>query len=155
MDSIEQQLKQYDLDNNIGFLISDAHRLLTTAIDKIMAPLGLTRSQLRVILFLSRQNGCTQVALADSLGIGKVAMGALLDRLEEKQLIFRKTHPEDKRAKKVYLTKNVLSLYVPMSKLGDGLMDRLQEGISEKQREQMLKNLKVLKMNCKKILNES
>ena len=42
-----------------------------------------------------------------------------------------------------------------MAKLGDGLMDRLQEGISEKQREQMLKNLKILKENCKKIINES
>ena len=142
MDSTTPQYKQFDLDNNIGFLIGDAHRMLTASLDKLMSPLGLTRSQVRVILFLSRQNGCTQVELADSLEIGKVAMGALLDRLADKQLIVRKEHPQDRRAKKVYLTKNVLSLYVPMSKIGDGFMERLLDGINEKQKDQLVKNLK-------------
>ncbi len=150
-----QKISDYDLDNNIGFLISDAHRLMTAAVDKRMASLGLTRSQLRVILFLSRQNGSTQVELADSLGIGKVAMGDLLTRLTEKKLITRIVHPEDKRARKVYLSKQITALYQPMSELGDGLMEELLEGISKKQRQQLVSNLKTIKENSKKIIDEN
>lgn len=153
--SKEKSRKQdYDLENNIGFLISDAHRMVTSVIDNVMSPLGLTRSQLRVLLFLMRKDGYTQVELAEQLEIGKVAMGGLLDRLEEKKLIKRIPHPTDKRARHVYLSKQIESLYSPMEELGSGLMEQLFKGISKTQQQAMIHNLKTLKQNCKDILNE-
>ena len=94
------------VDRNLGFLVSDVHRLITTAIDKEMKELGLTRSQLRVILHLVREDGLTQVRIADDLQLGKVTIGGLLDRLEVKQLVERRPHPTDRRATLVYLTDN-------------------------------------------------
>lgn len=150
----KNRYKDYDLDNNIGFLVSDAHHMVTAVIDKIMAPLGLTRSQLRVLLFLMRQDGYTQVELAEQLEIGKVAMGGLLDRLGKKALINRRADPKDKRAKRIYLSKKINKLYSPMEELGDGLMEKLLADIDQKQQKQFVNNLKILKRNCKQILEE-
>lgn len=151
----KNKYKDYDLDNNIGFLVSDAHHLVTAVVDKVMNPLGLTRSQLRVLLFLMRQDGYTQVELAEQLEIGKVAMGGLLDRLEKKALINRRTHQEDKRAKRIYLSKKINKLYTPMQELGDGLMEKLLEDINQKQQKQFVNNLKMLKRNCRQILDQA
>ena len=148
----EQQ--NIDLQNNIGFLVSDAHRLVTQVVDTVMSDLGLTRSQLRLLLFLMRKDGYTQVELAESLEIGKMGMGGLVTRLEEKGLLVRKSHPEDGRAKRVYLTKKVKTLYGPMLDLGDGLMDKLLAGLSNEEQQQFIYFLKVLKNNCKDILDE-
>ena len=73
-------------DRNLGFLISDVHRLMTAAVDKEVNSLGLTRSQLRVVLHLMRGDGLSQVALAEDLQLGKVTIGGLLDRLQDKGL---------------------------------------------------------------------
>ena len=144
----------YDLDENIGFLVSDAHRMVTAVVDQVMSPLGLTRSQLRVILYLSRKDGCTQVELAEQLGIGKVTMGGLLDRLEEKELLKRESNLKDRRAKQVFLLPKIQSLYKPMQSLSEGLMDNLLKGIDEEGQKQFTKNLKTLKENCRNILDQ-
>lgn len=148
-------IAQYDLDNNVGFLVSDAHRLVTAVVDQTMSPLGLTRSQLRVLLFLMRADGCTQVELAEQLEIGKVAMGGLLDRLEEKGLLERKKNSADGRAKKIYLKGKIKSLYAPMENLGGSLVDDLLAGLDAKERENFTQYLKVFKENCRSILDKS
>lgn len=145
---------EYDLDSNIGFLVSDAHRLVTAAVDKVMSPLGLTRSQLRVLLYLMRKDGCSQVELAEQLGIGKVAMGGLLDRLEDKKLIKRKNNEKDRRAKHVFLTKEVEKLYLPMLEFGEDLMERMLKDFSQVERKQFSKQLQVFNENCRKIIEE-
>lgn len=146
--------QHFDLDRNIGFLVSDTHRLVTAVVDKVMEPLGLTRSQLRVLLFLIRQDGYTQVELAEKLEIGKVAIGGLLDRLEEKELLERKNHPDDRRAKRIYLTPKVEGLFEPMSQMSEGLMDNLLLGISPEDQEKLSSHLIMLKENCHRILAE-
>jgi DNA-binding MarR family transcriptional regulator len=151
---LEEQAQQYDLDSNIGFLVSDAHRLVTAVVDKVMSPLGLTRSQLRVVLYLLRKDGCTQVELAEKLGIGKVAMGGLLDRLEEKKLVQRKSNEQDRRAKRVFLTKEVEKLYDPIFEMGGDVMNMLLKGLNKKERQQFSDFLLLLKENCKEVLQD-
>ena len=47
----------------------------------------------------------SQVALADELDLGKVALGQLIDRLEKTGFVTRRPDEEDRRVKRVYLTK--------------------------------------------------
>ena len=47
----------------------------------------------------------SQVALADELDLGKVALGQLIDRLEKTGFVSRRPDEEDRRVKRVYLTK--------------------------------------------------
>ena len=53
----------------------------------------ITRSQWWVLAFISRKDGLPQSQLADELDVGKVALGALIDRLEIAGFVTRKTAP--------------------------------------------------------------
>jgi MarR family transcriptional regulator, transcriptional regulator for hemolysin len=89
----------------LGFLVHDVSRLRRSVVDRVLKPLGVTRSQWWVLAFLSRRDGMAQVSLADELDLGKVALGGLVDRLEASGLVDRRSDPADRRVKRVYLTK--------------------------------------------------
>ena len=142
----------YDMDRNLGFVISDLHRLITTAMDKELKTLGLTRSQLRVVLHLSRQDGLTQVRIADDLDMGKVAIGGLLDRLEGKGLIERRPHPTDRRATRIFLTTRADSLYTPILKSGAFVTNRMLLNIMPADQERLVDLLLTVKQNTLAII---
>ncbi len=90
----------------LGFLVHDVSRLRRTVVDKVMKPLGITRSQWWVLTNLSRnsRHEMMQTELANVLDIGKVALGGLLDRLEAIGYVERRADPVDRRAKRVVTT---------------------------------------------------
>ena len=142
-------------DRNLGFLISDVHRLLTAAVDKEVSSLGLTRSQLRVVLHLMRDDGISQVALADDLQLGKVTVGGLLDRLQEKGLIERRPHPSDRRAKLVYLTLADQKIYDSIVAAGGIILEQVLAGINKAEEKTLIKLLLRVKANTAGILQAS
>lgn len=87
-----------------GYLIHDVSRLRRTLFDRWLAPSGITRSQWWVLAFLARRDGMPQTELADELDVGKVALGALIDRLEAGGFVERRPTPGDRRVKLVLLT---------------------------------------------------
>jgi DNA-binding MarR family transcriptional regulator len=89
----------------LGFLVHDVSRLRRRVVDRALKPLGVTRSQWWVLAFLSRSDGMSQVALADELDIGKVALGQLIDRLEKTGFVVRRPDEVDRRVKRIHLTK--------------------------------------------------
>jgi DNA-binding MarR family transcriptional regulator len=89
----------------LGFLVHDVSRLRRRVVDRALKPLGVTRSQWWVLAYLSRSDGMSQVALADELDLGKVALGQLIDRLEKTGFVNRRPDEDDRRVKRVYLTK--------------------------------------------------
>ena len=72
---------QEGYENNFGFLIHDVARLMRTAYDRRMKPLGLTRSQWWVLNHLFFHQGISQSDLAKILDIERATLGRLLDRL--------------------------------------------------------------------------
>jgi len=139
-------------DRNLGFLISDVHRLITTAVDKEVSTLGLTRSQLRVVLHLMRSDGISQVQLADDLQLGKVTVGGLLDRLEEKGLVERRPHPRDRRSKLVYLTLADPKIYDAIIEAGQFILERVFAGITNAEQKELIELLLRVKANTARIL---
>jgi DNA-binding MarR family transcriptional regulator len=79
-------------------------------VDRTLKPLGVTRSQWWVLAFLSRADGMSQVALAEELDLGKVALGGLIDRLEKTGFVSRRHDAADRRVKRVFLTKKSQTL---------------------------------------------
>lgn len=102
----------YDLnwELRLGFLVHDVSRLRRSVVDRALKPLGVTRSQWWVLAFLSRADGMSQVSLAEELDLGKVALGGLIARLEKTGLVVRRPDKEDRRVKRVFLTKRSQSL---------------------------------------------
>ena len=115
----------------LGFLVHDVSRLRRSVVDRALKPLGVTRSQWWVLAFLSRADGMSQVALAEELDLGKVALGGLIARLEKTGLVVRRPDKEDRRVKRVFLTKRSQSLVeairVSVSATEKEILERLDE----------------------------
>ena len=92
-----------DWDLRLGYLIHDVSRLRRMMFDRALAPLGITRSQWWVLAFISRKDGMPQTQLAQELDVGKVALGALIDRLEAAGFVTRDAREVER--KKVGLRK--------------------------------------------------
>lgn len=85
-------------------LVGDVTRLLRTRFDRRVAHLGLTRAQWRALKRLSRDEGSTQVALSEFLEMDPIAVGRVIDRLQESGYVERRPDPRDRRCWRLYLT---------------------------------------------------
>jgi len=115
--------------------------------DRALAPLGITRSQWWVLAFISRKDGLPQTQLANELDVGKVAVGALIDRLESSGFVIRQADPVDRRVKRVYVTKQARGFLERLRKETDKFNARIVNGIDRKQLEAASEALLAMKHN--------
>lgn len=134
-------------ENTVAFLIQDVTRLLHREFDQRMKPLGLTRAQWWVISKLHFSNGVTQSELAADLGFSKAALGGLLDRLEAKGWIRRRTHPTDRRARLVFLTPKVDPLLDEIRRVANEMNADVQAGLDRTQSRELAGLLKLIRGN--------
>ncbi len=144
-------MDKYQLDHNIGFLVNDISRLISTEYNKIMKPLGLTRAQWRVIVHLHRMDGQTQSDLAVLLGVGKVSVGGLIDRLEHSGWVERRNDPQDRRSNLVFLTKKGRAIEKKMESTGRELTRQTLRNLGSDERTQLVDLLIAVKNNLLEI----
>ncbi|MDW8259042.1 MAG: MarR family transcriptional regulator, partial [Gammaproteobacteria bacterium] len=91
---------------SLGALLHDVARLRRAAFDVAAKPLGITRSQFRLLSYLAAAPGKAQnqTAIAHGVAIGKVTVGGLVDRLESAGFVQRMASPDDRRVKLITLT---------------------------------------------------
>jgi DNA-binding MarR family transcriptional regulator len=138
---------QPDWDLRLGYLIHDVSRLRRMMFDRALAPLGITRSQWWVLAFISRKDGLPQTQLANELDVGKVAVGALIDRLEASGFVLRQADPVDRRVKRVYVTKQARGFLEKLRKETDKFNAQIVNGIDRKQLEAASEALLAMKHN--------
>src|SRR5437588_6592400 len=138
-------LPEWDL--RLGYLIHDVSRLRRMMFDRALAPLGITRSQWWVLAFISRKDGLPQTQLANELDVGKVAVGALIDRLESSGFVIRQADPVDRRVKRVYVTKQARGFLEKLRKETDKFNAKIVGGIDRKQLENASDALLAMKHN--------
>src|SRR3981081_1815552 len=126
---------QPDWDLRLGYLIHDVSRLRRMMFDRDLAPLGITRSQWWVLAFISRKAGSPQPQLAHERDFGKVAVGALIDRLESSGFVIRQADPVDRRVKRVYVTKQARGFLEKLRKETDKFNAKIVVGIDRTQLE--------------------
>ncbi len=136
-----------------GFLIHDASRLRRTVFDQRLKPLGITRSQWWVLGNLSRggSRGFSQIELARLLDVGKVTLGGLVDRLEEHGLVERVADAEDRRAKRVLMTRKGKTLIKKLEHIATGINQEIMQGISAQEQAQLISILGKMKQNLKEM----
>src|ERR1041384_3936761 len=94
-------MPQRSQNREILFTISDVGRLLRTYADQKARRFGQTRAQWAVLL---RLEGLKQPDRAEALDIQPITLPRLVDRLCDNGLIERRPDPNDRRAKRLYLT---------------------------------------------------
>ncbi len=134
-----------------GFLIHDTSRLRRTVFDQAMKPHGITRSQWWVLSNLSRSDadGFSQIELARLLDVGKVTLGGLVDRLEENGLVVRVPDPEDRRAKRVMMSRKGKALLHKLEEIAAVVNREIMDGISATEEQQLIETLTKMKRNLK------
>ena len=138
---------------HVGFVIGDVSRMLRTVYDRRVEPLGMTRSQWRVLARISRHEGGTQTELASELEIEKPTLGRLVDRLEANGWVERRPDENDARTKRLYLTQQAHPVLEEMYSLADDVMDAAIAGLSTDQAEQLLQSMLLVKSNLAGLLN--
>jgi MarR family transcriptional regulator for hemolysin len=125
---------------------------LRTYADHRAAEFGITRAQWAVMARLDRQEGLKQSELAEMLDLQPITLTRLLDRLEESGLIERRADPQDRRAKRLYLTGAAHPLLERLSVLGEELMATALAGIDRATIKLMLANLITAKDNLRRAI---
>jgi MarR family transcriptional regulator for hemolysin len=147
----------YDLnwELRLGFLVHDVSRLRRNIVDRALKPLGVTRSQWWVLAFLSRADGMSQVALAEELDLGKVALGGLIDRLEKTGFVSRRNDAEDRRVKRVFLTKKSQALIKEIRNSVSVTEKVILDDIDDADLRATVRALRKMKENLLTMLNET
>lgn len=92
------------------------------ALDVRFRPFGLSQARWQVLLKLLRADASlAQCDLAQRVGIEPASLVRLLDALESEGLVTRTSAPDDRRAKRVSLTADGLSLSGRLAGIADGL----------------------------------
>lgn len=133
------------MDIKLGYLIHDVSRLRRKAFDELVKPLGVTRAQWWIIAHLSRHDGMVQTQLAQMLDVGKASLGALLDRLEATGFIERRPEPNDRRAKRVFLTKSSFQLLEQLVAAETEFNATILAGFTDKDRSELIRLLSNIK----------
>src|SRR4029079_11238709 len=113
----------------ILFVISDVGRLLRTYADHKARQFGMTRAQWAVLLRLERHEGLKQSDLAEILDIQPITLTRLVDRLCDNGLIERRPYPNDRRAKRLYLTAAARPLLARISAQVEELAETVLAGV--------------------------
>ena len=125
----------------ILFSISDVARLLRTYADYKARHQGMTRAQWAVLLRLERREGLKQSDLAEDLDIQPITLTRLVDRLCTNGLIERRPDPNDRRAKRLYLTAAARPLLDHVSRQVEDLADTVLAGLDPAARDTLVTQL--------------
>jgi MarR family transcriptional regulator for hemolysin len=137
------------LEREVAFNINDVARLLKTYADQRARDLGMTRAQWAVLARVERSEGLKQCELADTLDLQPITLTRLIDRLCDGGLIERRSDPDDRRAKRLYLTPAARPVLDGLMRLGQDIMATVLAGIEPGAVEQLLVHLLTLKTNLR------
>ena len=129
----------------LGFLLHDVARLLKKRFEQNSR--GLTRSQWQVLAYLARNEGVNQARLAELIEIEPITLGRIVDKLETLGLIKRNSHPTDRRRWLLHLMPAARARLVRAREYDDVTRREALIGVSEDDRQHLLKTLQALKAN--------
>jgi DNA-binding MarR family transcriptional regulator len=88
---------------DILFLLHDVARHLRLDADRRAGCQGMTRAQWIILFWLDRQPGLSQKELAELLEVEPITVARLIDRLEERGMVERRSDPCDRRVWRLHL----------------------------------------------------
>ena len=141
-------------DRELAFSINDVARLLRTHADQKAALLGMTRAKWAVLARLDRSEGLKQTELAEMLDLQPITLTRLLDRLCDNGLIERRPDPDDRRAKRLFLTPAARPLLERLSDLGEDLMETALAGLGRSEVAALLASLSTVKENLRQAIHK-
>ena len=148
-------MRQPSPSRQLAFLLSDLARLLKTYVDQQARRFGMTRAQWAVLLRLERREGLKQSDLAEQLDLQPITLTRLVDRLCNNALIERRADPNDRRAKRLYLTPAARPLLARIAGQVEELSETVLAGIKPAEIDRMLAKLGQARDNLKQAIEQN
>ena len=124
-----------------GYLLARLGQASAARCHAALAPEDLHPRHFGVMRILSAHPGITQQRLAEYTAIDASSMVAVIDELEAKNLAERRPHPEDRRARSVYLTPAATATLERLHKRAAELQRELFAGLTDEERKTLHKLL--------------
>jgi len=137
-----------------AFVLNDVARLLRTYADQRARQFGMTRAQWAVLARLEYNEGLKQSELAEMLDLQPITLTRLLDGLADNGLIERRADPDDRRAKRLFLTPAARPLLERLTELGEDLMATALAGLEPAEIAALLESLTAVKENLRKAVQK-
>ena len=103
-------------------------------LDRALRELGLYCGQDTLLLHVSREEGLTQVQLAQQMSCEPQTINKTLRRMQKAGLVERRSDPEDGRLTRVYLTPHGRTLVQPLQEIVASCEQRLTAGLTHEER---------------------
>ncbi len=137
----------------LAFALHDAARLLRTYSDQRAREHNTTRAQWAVLARLRRCEGVKQSQLAESLDLAPITLARLIDKLTASGLVERRDDVADRRANRLFLTKEAAPTLEKLGELAEEVMARALVGLDEAAIAALTTGLQRIKANLKNELN--
>ena len=128
--------------------------LVRAAFDARLAGLDLNLTQASLISYVSEFGRTSQTRLADQLGIGRAAIGSIVDQLQTRGLVERQPNPSDRRVWLVAASELGRELAAEVAKVDEVLRADLRRGIGREERQALAWVLTRLQQNVRSVLEE-
>jgi DNA-binding MarR family transcriptional regulator len=115
-DTVKDKPVKVSLGEDYNPLYQDIARFRAIMFDSLLKPHDMTMSQGWVLVHLLRENGLRQSELAERLEVATVTTSKLIDRLEARGYVERRTDPEDRRSNRVFATDQAKAIVKIMTK---------------------------------------
>jgi DNA-binding MarR family transcriptional regulator len=135
------------MDENPGSRLADVARLMRRSFDARARGIGVTRPQWQVLSALRRHEGVNQGKLADLLDVEPITVCRMVDRLQEADLVERRTDPADRRSWRLFLTAKAHELLGHLRPLADEMLEEAFEGVEEADRARLMTTLDRIHQN--------
>ncbi len=133
--------------DSIGFLLSDAVRLMRAEFNRRVQRHGITLAQAKALRRLAQQPGLRQVELAELLEIAPMTLVRLLDQLAKAGHIERRPDPGDRRAFRLYLAPGAKPVLAVIGRTVREVRTIALRGLVRSERDTLVKGLRTIKKN--------
>jgi MarR family transcriptional regulator for hemolysin len=137
---------------NFGFLVREVSDLSALNFERHSEELGLTLAQCRILAYLQRNEGISQVRLAELTDTDPMTLARTLERMESDGWIERRADPADRRARQVFLKPHALALLQDIWRVSDRARADAMNGLSAADRAQLMGLLERVRSNLNSVL---
>ena len=128
-------------------LISDLARQMRTRADQLAREHGMTRAQWMILVHLDRNPLMSQSEVAAMIEVEPITVARLVDRLEARGMVERRSDATDRRIWRLHLTPSAQPMLKEIAKARAALNATLSAGIGQKTLDETIDCLLTMKTN--------
>lgn len=135
------ELRGLPLHSSPNYLFWCLHKTSMSIVTEELERVGadITPVQYAALTAIQAQPGIDQATLASVIGYDRATIGGVIDRLEKKDLLARRVHPQDRRARALFLEPAGVELIANVEDVVSAAQERILSPLPKQDHEQFLR----------------